>query len=260
MRLVGLFSLLGLSILFALEARQEGLNNGQDVTRPITRVDARIKAQAGDNGRKSRAWITTARMDKSLHFENGWQVGLRFDLPYEWYRCPDVPNCQTNVDHIGDSLAQGFIVPPSIGNWTYAIGLQIIFPTAADYLQIGQGKLQLLPSFAFKYALTDWGEDCYWGLILRESTSICGYKSAPYVTQTYIQPFINITLPCNWFVNSSPEMRYNARTKRWFVPFDLMIGNMITPALVVSLEYESAIVYDYKNFTQELEFRIGFFY
>lgn len=240
--------------------RSEEPNNGEDVTRPLTRIDQRIEYQRGDNGPQSRAWIATLRMDKSIHFPNKWQIGLRADLPYEWYRCCNKSNCLTSVDCFGDSLAQIFIIPPSIGRWTWAYGLHVIFPTAGDNLQVGEGKLQLLPSFAFKYDLGFLSPGAYIGLIAREAFSVAGYASAPYVSQTYLQPFFNWNFPHGWFITMSPEMRYNRTISKWFVPFDIMLGKMLNPKLVVSLEYECAIVYDYKQFTQEVEFRVGFFY
>ena len=49
----------------------------------------------------------------------------------------------------------------------------------------------------------------------------------------------------------------------FFIPLDIMIGKMLTPKIVVSLEYEYGIVYTvykYKQYKDQIEFRIGYFY
>lgn len=260
-----LLFLLSAARLFGDAAEQEDEekveNYGEDITRPLNRVDMKAEWQTGVNCIYASNVIATARTDLLIELPENWKLGVRVDLPYAWYWSGSrKPSCYTNLDHLDDSLIQVIAVAPSIGLWTVAFGVKTIFPTAGDHLQIGDGKYQLLPSFGFKYDLKEWKKGAYVGLILRQAFDVAGYKSAPYICKTYIQPFLNIDLAGQWFVNFSPELIYNWRIKAWFVPFDVMVGKMITEKVIVSLEYETAIVYDYKRYTQSLEFRVGYFY
>ena len=161
---------------------------------------------------------------------------------------------------MADSLFQAFLITPPHGKWTYGLGMKLIFPTGGKNLEIGDAKYQILPSWAFKYDLSGWSNGAYIGAILREAWSFAGDPSAPRINQTYIQPFFNINLPDDWFINSSPELFYDWGSHHWFIPFDLMIGRMFGKNIVVSLEYETAIVQDYPSYSQQLEFRIGVFF
>lgn len=248
--------------VYASDVEPEILNNGEDITRPIKRFDLRLKYQTGVNSIQGKATVFTARTDQVYTFLSEWQLGLRIDLPYEWYTCPQSSQqqCNKSLNDMGDSLFQILAGSPAYDRWTYGFGVKFIFPTAGNHLQIGQGKYQVLPTVALKYDLNEWSAGSYTGFIFRHAFDIAGYKSAPYISQTYIQPTININLNERWFVNSSPEMIYNWRTKAWFIPFDLMVGWMPTKKIVLSLEYENAIVYDYPKYAQQIEFRIGYFY
>lgn len=254
-----------LSFIASLPCHCMAFYNGQDVTRTIARVDARLKCQEGVTKALGKTIIATARTDGQFYFYENWQIGWRVDIPYAWFYCPhnarqcNLPYCYKS-QCLDDSLVQAFVATPDYGPWAFAVGIKLIFPTAGDNLEIGQGKYQALPSIAFRQYLTEWNEESYWGMIVRQDFDYAGYSNASRIRQTFIQPFINVGLPQNWFINSSPEMIYNWETSKWFIPFDLMVGKMITDKLIISLEYESGIVQDYQKYSQELEFRIGYFY
>lgn len=234
---------------------------GEDITRPLNRFDVKVKGDRGFNCRVSRDIIATARTDLLLNLPEGWQVGIRMDMPYAWYWANSLaPACGADVDHWDDSLLQVICIAPPQRKWTIAAGIKLIFPTAADHLQIGDGKFQFLPSMGIKYDLGDWREGAYAGLIVRQAFSAAGYRSAHSIHKTFIQPFFNVNLADPWFLNFSPQLIYNWRIKKWFIPFDVMLGTMVQPDVVVSLEYQTALVYQYKQFTQSLECRIGYFY
>lgn len=108
--------------------------------------------------------------------------------------------------------------------------------------------------------MSSWSEGTFCGVILRQDWSFAGYANAPAIRQSFIQPFFNLNLPAQWFINSSPEMIYNWESHRWFIPFDLMLGKMLTKSLVISLELESAIVNAYPQYQTQLEFRLGAFF
>lgn len=236
-------------------------NFGEDITRPLNRVDVKFEGQEGVNCLYADDLIATVRTDLLIKLAGGWKIGVRGDLPYAWYWTRSrKASCYTDLDHIDDSLLQVIAIAPTIGKWTYGFGVKAILPTAGDNLQIGDGKYQLLPSVGVKYDLGEWSEGAYAGVIVRQAYDVAGYRSAPYICKTYIQPFFNMDLTGDWFINCSPELIYNWRIEAWFIPFDVMVGKMVTQDMIVSFEYQKAIVYDYKQFTQSLEFRVGYFY
>lgn len=255
--------LAALPVLLAANLQAYDLNNGEDITRPITRVDLRARFQDGASSQKGKTFTLTARSDMAITLKSLWQIGLRADLPVEVFWCPrSCCNCTScyNSRRMGDSLFQIFFITPAKNKWTFALGSKFIFPTAGRNLEIGDGKYQILPSAAMKYDLSDWSDGAYAGILFRQAWSYAGHPSAPRINQTFIQPFFNLNLPNAWFLNSSPELFYDWRTQHWFIPFDLMIGKLIHEKYVVSLEYEAAIVDDYPNYTQQIEFRIGAFF
>lgn len=253
--------ILSLFLSSALLAHSEEVNNGEDVTRPVQRVDLRLKLQRGVDTVLGNAVIATARTDQLYHLPCGWQFSLRADLPYEWFSCSQRshPKCYS-ADRCGDSLLQTLLVTPTYGPWTYAFGFKWIFPTAGTNLEIGNGKYQILPSIGFKYDLGHWRKGAYFTLLFRQANDYAGYH-VPHLSRLYIQPTLNINLRDDWFVTFSPEIRYDWIVHEWFVPFDMMIGKMITPHIVVSVEFEAEIgrISD-PEFQQEVEFRIGYFF
>lgn len=237
-------------------------NNGEDVTRPVSRFDVRAQAQTGASRHDGNTTTLILRNDSVFKFPTEWQVASRVDLPFESFRCRH-PTCKNSCypsSHMGDSLLQLFLITPDQDLWCYAIGMKIIFPTAGKNLEIGNGKYQLLPSLAIRRDLPEISRGSFIGAIAREAFSVAGYSIATRISRTYLQPFLNINLPHGWFINSSPEMFYDWVNHTTFIPLDLMIGQMITPSLVVSLEYEYGIVYGYKNYRNQVEFRIGYFF
>ena len=44
------------------------------------------------------------------------------------------------------------------------------------------------------------------------------------------------------------------------MPFDILVGKMITKQIVASVAYKTAIVDDLPLYDQEVEFRVGFFF
>lgn len=234
----------------------DNTNNGENILNPITRLDLRVKFQTGVDKVNADCNLLTVRMDKVMDIRDGWQSSIRVDIPYGWVTHP----ASQKFDHFGDVLLQGFIITPPYDKWTVGAGIQMILPTDGNNLVIGDGKYEMLPSVAVAYSLDDWSEGSYAGLLVRELWSIGGYRSSPPVRQTRIEPSLNLNLSDGWFVNLSPEIRYNWVTKKWFVPFDLMIGKMVTDHWILSVEYDKAIVRKYPEYNQQVEFRVGYFF
>ena len=245
--------------LFAQE-KDEGVNTGQDFTKPLTRFDIRFKYQ--DLSDDYETSILTLRVDKPFLLGGGWQLALRADLPYMWSDVPskDNPSPGKNQDGLADTLVQALVITPTSGKWTAGFGTQVVFPTA-DKAQMGSGKYLLLPTAGVKYDLADWMKGAWAVFLVRHAVDIASDDDdRPYVNQTYIQPILNMMLPKLWFLTFAPESRYDWRTENWHVPFDMLVGKMITKKIVASVEYKTAIVDDLPLYEQEVEFRVGFFF
>ena len=70
------------SQVFAQETEEpvkEEINMGQDITKPLTRFDLRLKYQDLPNDKTAE--YMTLRMDKPFVLENKWVLGTRFDVP-----------------------------------------------------------------------------------------------------------------------------------------------------------------------------------
>ncbi len=242
------------------QERSGELNPGQDFTKPLTRLDLRLKYQQVQHG-DSRSTFATARADIPFDLEGGWEFALRADLPYGWSDVPSGGNPEGASERgIADALVQGLLIAPVGGRWAYGFGAQVIFPTASKE-SLGTGKYQLLPTVGLKYDLGNWSRGTWCAALVRHAFDVASKDGdRPYVSQTYLQPIVHLMLPRLWFLTFAPEARYDWREERWFVPFDLMVGKMITANLVVSLEYKNAIVDDLPLFSQELEGRIGFLF
>lgn len=234
------------------------VNNGQDFTRPVYRLEGLLKYDdmAGDS------WSTTMTLRAGAPFPlgGGWAVSLRADLPYRWTSgiSPDNP-AGVSESGFSDTLTQALFIAPSSGKWTYAVGTQFILPTA-EKDELGKRRYQLVPSAGFKYDLSGWMQGAWAAFMARQAFNITTNSNRPDIRVTYIQPILNIDLPDLWFLTFAPEALYDWKKKDWFVPFDITAGKMLTREVVASIEYKSAIRDDLKLFVNEVEARIGFFF
>ena len=59
----------------------------------------------------------------------------------------------------------------------------------------------------------------------------------------------------------SPDIRINFLDHdKLFLPLDVMVGKLVTPKLITSLEVSAPIVKDYDLYNFKLEVRIGVFF
>ncbi|MDP1836418.1 MAG: hypothetical protein Q8K75_10910 [Chlamydiales bacterium] len=234
--------------------------NGENILKPMTRFDARCASQSGVDAVEGKLVLATLRSDKVIDLPCKWQASLRVDVPYGWFYCKNAkPTCAPD-DHLGDVLLQALLITPPNHNWTWGAGLQVVFPTDGGNYYIGDAKYEVHPTLGVAYDLGEWSEGAYAGLMVRQAWSVGGYAFALPIRQTYLEPFLNINLPYQWFVNFSPEIRYNWVTHAWFVPFDVMIGKMLTKKILMSLEYDLAVIKNYPEYGQQIELRIGYFF
>src|SRR5262245_28663909 len=60
---------------------EEEVNNGQDPTKPLTRIDLRYQYQNAPPSKNDNVHIFTPRADKPFVLGGGWSFATRIDLP-----------------------------------------------------------------------------------------------------------------------------------------------------------------------------------
>ena len=241
-------------------ASEEEINNGQDITKPLTRVDVRQKYQdlPGDNFTS----VTTLRVDKPFVLDSGWVASTRTDLPFAYTDVPSTDNPNGDKEFgVSDSLIQLLMIAPMEGReWTWIYGFQALFPSAS-HNEMGTGRFQFAPLMAAKINTPSLGKGAWAAVLIKNYFDAGGDGARTEVNQLSIQPLLNLNFPKMWFVTFAPDMRVNwEEDGAWFIPFDVTVGKMVNNSTVVSLEYKVPIVDDYKQYEHEIEARIGFFF
>ena len=230
---------------------KEEINTGQDITKPLSRFDIRLKFQQ-TTGNYDTA-MTTLRLDVPFKFKNGWQLATRFDLPLVRSDVPSRDNPRGDYEFgTGDVLTQFLLIAPPKGRRAYAFGTQVLFPTGSQD-QMGTGKYQLVPTVAAVYYPESWSKGSFAGIMIRDGFDFAGKDDRKHIHELYVQPLINFNLPERWFVTFAPEMKMNwLDDNKWFVPFDVTLGKMINKSTVVSLEFKQAVINDYDLYDWEI--------
>ena len=257
---VFLFIFLVTGFLAAPLYAEEEVNNGQDLTRPLTRLDIRQKYQTFEGD--YFASFTTLRADKPFILENGWMFSTRLDIPFAYTDIPTIedPGGDSRFG-ITDILVQGVLVAPQgQKSWTWVSGMQIVAPTASDDA-MGTGRFHLAPLVAFKLDAPCLGTGSFAAILISNHFDVGGNDDRGEVNYLAVQPIININLPAFWVVTVAPEMRVNWELDdSVFFPFDILVGKMISRSTILSLQYKTPLIEDYQMYEHEIELRAGFFF
>lgn len=132
----------------------------------------------------------------------------------------------------------------------------------------GGGKYRLVPTAGARWNLPQWGAGVWFAGLVRYDFDVGGHDNRSHVSELQLAPIVNIPLPDRWFLNLFPssDIRYNflgkrpGDTGRWFVPFNAMVGRMVSKSTVGSVEVGVPIVNDYQVYDFKMEARLGFFF
>jgi hypothetical protein len=265
MKWKGIISILSVILVFMTsipaypQEKEEEVNTGEDFTKPPNRFDIRVNYL--DLVGNFETTVITARVDKTISLGGEWKLALRADLPYVWSDVISADNPPPGEKQAGlsDFLAQAIFITPKMGKWTIGFGPRAIFPTATKD-QMGTGKYLLVPGAGVKYDLGDWLKGAWTAVVIRQAIDVGGDEDRPHISDTTIQPFFHVDLPKLWFLTFSPETRYDWGTEDWHIPFNIVVGKMITRKIVTSVEYKQAIVKDLPLYEKAVEFHVGFFF
>lgn len=251
---------------------EEVVNNGQDPTKPLTRVDIRYQYQNLTPSDHDNANIVTLRADKPIPIGDGWSLGARFDMPLFFTDAVSADNVDGNTEFgMSDLLAQALFIKTANEKIAYAVGGQLILDTATEQ-QMGGGKYRLVPTLGMRYALPEISKGTWMAALARYDYDFADGRdeddTRPHKSELQLAPLINFALPDNWFVDLYPnsDIRYNfgheypGDSGRWFIPADVMIGKMVTKSTVASVEASVPIIDDYQVYDFKVEGRVGFFF
>jgi hypothetical protein len=246
----------------------EEVNNGQDPTKPLTRIDLRYQYQNLPPDDHDNAHIFTPRADKPFALSPRWSLATRIDLPLFLTEAVNPDNLDGDYEFgLGDLLLQGLLIHSPSQRFAWALGAQLIFPTASTD-GMGGGKYRIVPTLGARYALPGISSGTFAAFLLRYDVDYAGDDDRRHISELQLAPLVNIALPAQWFVNLYPssDIRYNFGSKRpgdagrWFFPCNFMVGKMVTRSIVASVEIGVPIVDDYEVYDFKLEARIGFFF
>jgi len=266
--LLALFSLVLSAAAFAAEVGgNRQINNGQDITRPLSRVDARYQYQLLKGERSKN--IFTLRSDRPIVLNDFWGIGLRVDLPSDLTNkvTADEPNGALRFG-LGDILAQILLARKFNDQWAAAAGTQFVFPTAGTD-QMGDGKYQVVPTLGVRRSLPGISNGSFAALLMRYAVDYAGSSKRSSISTLEMAPMLNWMLPRNWFITAfpSPDLQINFQDKgAVFVPFDIAIGKTIPQKAVFSVElgfpmyHSGELAQFYTTYEFKMEARIGFFY
>jgi hypothetical protein len=240
----------------AAPAQEE--NSGQDPTRPVTRVDVRLKYQDNPGGFEDQ--ILTVRADKPFLLGGGWKLSTRGDIPILRSNTATPENLSGHYKlGLGDILIQALFVTPPHGKAAFAFGTQMIVPTGTDD-QFTTGKWQLAPTAAAVYQLPEISRGTFVALLVRDTFSFAAKNDRARINVLSVNPIFNWQLRNAWFLTLGPEAKFNARDHwKLFVPFDATMGKKIGPRTVISLQGDVGIIKEFPQYDWQVEFRVGFF-
>jgi hypothetical protein len=239
----------------------DSVNTGQDLTRPLTRVDLRA-GYVQPGGTDFDVFTFIARADAPFELGGGWRLGTRIDLPFILSDVPSADNRNGSQDFgFGDTLAQAILIRPLSERAAVGFGSQVIAPTATSD-SLGAGKWRLVPTAGARYSLPEITPGSFALFGVRYDVDLGGDDDRPSVSELQFAPTLNIALPHTSFLTIFPstDIRYSFREEAWFVPFNAQIGKLWGGNVVTSLEAGIPLIDDYEVYDFKIEARIGFFF
>jgi hypothetical protein len=225
-------------------------NNGEDITRPESKVEARLEERTSGTTSKTNRRTLFLRAEGVIDIKSVWGVAWLAQLPLVHKSTTE--SGTTNRDFgVGDIQLQAELFRPIDARWAYGFGLNLVTPSAGDSL--GSGKWQMRPIVGLRYSFLEFGPNTYFTPKIRYAVSVGGDPSRRKISEPQIAPTLNIGLGDRWFVTLYPsnDIRINlgdpvsGQTGRLFLPFDAAVGRKFAQGISVSLELGVPIVKDY---------------
>jgi len=233
---------------------------GEDFTKPLRRIDARLEYEDIKNG--NDRYIETTRLERPWELSEHWEVGTRLDLPViEGNDAFSSTKESGYYTGLGDVLTQFALIDKVNSRWRWGVGTQLIFPTATSK-EFGDGKYRAVPSAGVRYSLPAISDGSFVAGLVRYDVDYAGRDDRKDISVIEFAPELNIKFPRDFYLDFYPssDIRYNFLTQKWFVPIDVQIGKRISESWIASVETSWGLIKDYYYYNFKVEFRIGYFY
>jgi hypothetical protein len=237
-------------------------NNGEDATRPVPRLD--IKYEFAALPHNAHQDTLTFRGGYKVRFSRTLEVGLRIDFPLVYGNVAAADNPDKKFQFgTGDLLTQAYIAQHVNSRFAYGVGAKVYWPTAY-YEQAGTGKYRVIPLAAFRVSLPEISKGSFFEPIIKYDSDCATRYGSNHISRLQFGPELNFMLPKNWFITlySSEEIVYDFIKQAWAIPFNFMVGTLVTKNFVVSLEFFIPMLHSagYMPYDFKTEGRVGFFF
>jgi len=254
-----LVAVVSLSQIPSAIATEEGdpPNTGQDLTRPVRRVDLRMGYTHTPADRNS--FPLTLRTDMPFTLGNGWKLGTRFDLPFVFNNVARTDN-PTGEYRLGrmDLLAQALLIKTINTGQAVGFGTQVIAPTGNQ-----DPRWRLVPSFGYRTALPGISHGSFFVVGVRYDISVDGGAEQSKSRNMQFAPTLNVALPGDTFLTFFPstDIRYNFISNSWFLPFEAQAGKLWDKKFVTSFKFSIPMHQgETPLYKLKLEARVGWFF
>ena len=243
------------------------VNEGQDITKPVRRIDLRPEymepGNSGGSAGQLNKWSLTLRHDNPIRLDDIWKIALRIDLPVKYNNVPSADNPSGSYRAgYGDTLLQALLIKTIDARQAFGFGTQLLTPTATQD-QFGNPLWRLRPTVGYRYGLPEISDGSFVTPVVRYEFDFAGPSGNSHVSDLQLAPTLNIALPGASFLTLFPsaDIRYNFMKKSWFVPFDATVGKLWDKTIVTSLEV-GVPMYEGPNpvYKVKVEGRIGVFF
>lgn len=233
-------------------------NNGTDRTRPRTQATVLYEFQnlPGPAPDSSSTW--TIRGIQKLTFDRHWSASLRLDMPIVLTNAGGSGGFEAGSGNLLNQLALIYTLNDRLA---VAAGSQVKYPTASR-TATGSAAYQMLPGGVARVMLPELSPGSFFAPELLYAFDV----GEPDSGELQLQPTLSVTLPHRVFVNLFPssDIRINLGAPkgsgRLFFPFDALVGVMVTPRLVTSLEGSLPIVKAYPVYDFKLQATVAYFF
>lgn len=236
----------------------EGVTNGNDITRPLHRID--LFANYTRPGEGINTSTATLRYERPFHLDESSKLALRFELPFVRSNetSPDNPggNYQSGL---GDILLQAVYSRKIDSENGFGFGLRILAPSASQP-ELGNQQWRMLPMVGVRFGLPGISPGSYFQPLIRYQFDFAGDPSRKHASDLQFSPALNVALPNDWYVTffPSPDIRYSFVNQEWFVPFNVEVGKEWSKNLVTSIELGVPLTNgDHPVYRFKLEGRVG---
>jgi hypothetical protein len=172
----------------------------------------------------------TPKFDGADGTSNGFTVALTMPLPA--YRLIPLPQLSvltipaavtppTGPTGFGDLRFLDIAILDVGHAVLFGVGPTFVLPTASDRTT-GQGKWQVGPAAVVAFAPEGW----LVGVLAQNPISFAGSGSRRNADALFLQPFVTYQLGEGWFVRSQPQLTFDWKSHKEFLPLDLGFGRV----------------------------------